>query len=122
MVLEVVTRTAGRSIHSYNRSALVPPGVEPATTPGSKPGALSTDLRCLELPGEIRTLDRRGKPSALPTELRILGLSWWGRLDSNQRPVAYQTTANSTTELRPYGRGGENRTPDTGYVTPVFFR
>ena len=24
MVLEVVTRTAGRSIHSYNRSALVP--------------------------------------------------------------------------------------------------
>ena len=33
MVLEVVTRTAGRSIHSYNRSALVPPQKSGRTTP-----------------------------------------------------------------------------------------
>ena len=35
MVLEVVTRTAGRSICSYNRSALVPPEAPMLTLTGA---------------------------------------------------------------------------------------
>ena len=35
MVLEVVTRTAGRSIYSYNRSALVPPEAPMLTLTGA---------------------------------------------------------------------------------------
>ena len=45
MVLEMVTSTAGRSIHSYNRSALVPPaGLEPAPL-APEASALSAELR-----------------------------------------------------------------------------
>ena len=38
-------------------------------------------------------------------------------------PTTYRLSDDcSTTELRPYGRGGEDRTPDTLFVGQVLFR